>query len=44
MSFLLPDYQEIISPYLMLPLIIGEFSIIFWLLIKGVKTTAIIAD
>jgi hypothetical protein len=38
-SFFLPDYKDIISPFLMLPLIIGEFSIIFWLLIKGVKPT-----
>ena len=37
-GFFLPDYSEIVSPYLMLPLIIGEFSIIFWFLIKGVRT------
>jgi hypothetical protein len=43
-SFFLPDYSEIVSPYLMLPLMIGEFSIIFWLLIKGVRTTSNIAD
>ena len=43
-GFFLPDYSEIVSPYLMLPLMIGEFSIIFWLLIKGVRTTSQIAD
>ena len=36
-SLLFPHYKEIISPFLMLPLMIGEFSIIFWFLIKGVK-------
>lgn len=36
-SLLFPHYKEIISPFLMLPLMIGEFSIIFWLLIKGIK-------
>lgn len=43
-SFFIPDYSEIVTPYLMLPLMIGEFSIIFWLLIKGVRTTPHIAD
>jgi hypothetical protein len=43
-AFFLPDYQETISLYLMLPLIIGEFSIIFWLLIKGVRTKVNIAN
>jgi len=33
----LPQYREVASSILMLPLAIGEFSIIFWLLIKGVK-------
>jgi hypothetical protein len=37
-SLLFPHYKEIISPVLIVPLAIGEFSIIFWLLIKGVKT------
>jgi len=37
-SLLFPHYKEIISPVLLMPLAIGEFSIIFWLLIKGVKT------
>ncbi|TJY36175.1 DUF4386 domain-containing protein [Pontimicrobium aquaticum] len=37
-SLLLPNHSEMITSILMLPLVIGEFSIIFWLLIKGVKT------
>jgi len=37
-SLLFPQYKESISPILMIPLAIGEFSIIFWLLIKGVKS------
>ncbi len=37
-SLLFPHYKQIISPILIAPLAIGEFSIIFWLLIKGVKT------
>ncbi|PQB03338.1 hypothetical protein BST83_18755 [Polaribacter filamentus] len=37
-SLLFPLYKEIIFPILIVPLAIGEFSIIFWLLIKGVKT------
>lgn len=36
-GLLLPDYRQIVSSILMLPLALGEFSIIFWLLIKGVK-------
>jgi len=36
-ALLLPHYKDIISPFLMMPLMIGEFSIILWLLIKGVK-------
>ncbi len=36
-SLLFPQYKAIISPILIAPLAIGEFSIIFWLLIKGVK-------
>ena len=38
-ALLVPEYKEMLSPILMLPLAIGEFSIIFWLLIKGVKNT-----
>ncbi|KPM47219.1 DUF4386 domain-containing protein [Jiulongibacter sediminis] len=30
-------FKETVTPYLMLPLSLGEFSAIFWLLIKGVK-------
>jgi len=37
-SLLIPQLKETISPILMVPLAIGEFSVIFWLLIKGVKT------
>jgi hypothetical protein len=36
-ALLYPEYKEMLSPFLMLPLAIGEFSIIFWFLIKGVK-------
>ena len=36
-TLLFPEYKEMLSPILMLPLAIGEFSIVFWLLIKGVK-------
>jgi hypothetical protein len=36
-SILIPHYSEIITSILMLPLVIGEFSIILWLLIMGVK-------
>lgn len=36
-SLLLPEYKEIISQIIVLPLIIGEFSIVLWLLIKGVR-------
>ncbi len=37
-SFLLiPGYHDIISSIIALPKAIGELSIIFWLLIKGVK-------
>ncbi|MFK5879245.1 MAG: DUF4386 domain-containing protein [Flavobacteriaceae bacterium] len=38
-SLLFPEYKEIISSIIMLPLALGEFSIIFWLLIKGVRKT-----
>ena len=34
---LLPNYRNMISSILTLPMAIGEFSMIFWLLIKGVK-------
>ena len=37
LTLLLPEYRKILADYLMIPLAIGEFSIIFWLLIKGVK-------
>ena len=37
-TLFLPNYEEIITTVLMLPLALGEFSIVFWLLIKGVKT------
>ena len=36
-SLLFPEYKETISQIIMLPLALGEFSIIFWLLIKGVR-------
>lgn len=37
-SFLLiPNYHDIISNFITLPISIGELSMIFWLLIKGVK-------
>lgn len=34
---LLPDYRDVISGFLALPMSIGEISMIGWLLIKGVK-------
>lgn len=37
-SLLFPQYKTIVSPIMMLPLAIGEFSIVLYLLIKGVKT------
>jgi len=36
-SILLPEYKESVSAIIMIPLAIGEFSTILWLLIKGVK-------
>jgi len=36
-AILLPEYKESVSEIIMLPLAIGEFSTILWLLIKGVK-------
>ena len=39
LTLLLPEYRKMLADYLMIPLAIGEFSIIFWLLIKGVKNT-----
>lgn len=36
-ALLFPDIRASITPYLMVPLSAGEFSIILWLLIKGVK-------
>mgnify|MGYP000490850687 CR=1 FL=1 len=36
-SILLPEYKESVTAIIMLPLAIGEFSTILWLLIKGVK-------
>ena len=36
-ALLVPEYKEIINNILMLPMAIGEISMIFWLLIKGVK-------
>ena len=36
-SLLFPHHSEMITSILMLPLVIGEFSIIFWLLIMGIK-------
>jgi hypothetical protein len=38
-GLLWPAYNQIASSILMLPISIGEFSIVFWLLITGVKTT-----
>lgn len=36
-SLLFPHYSEMTTSILTLPLVIGEFSIIFWLLIVGIK-------
>ena len=36
-SLLFPEYKTIVSPLMIVSLAIGEFSIILWLLIKGVK-------
>lgn len=36
-SILLPEYKASVSAIIMIPLAIGEFSTILWLLIKGVK-------
>ncbi|RLD84104.1 MAG: DUF4386 domain-containing protein [Bacteroidetes bacterium] len=36
-SLLFPEYKAAISPILMIPLAIGEFSVVLWLLIKGIK-------
>jgi len=36
-ALLFPQYKETISPIMMIPLAIGEFSTILWLLIKGVR-------
>lgn len=36
-GFLCPQYNESVSSVLMIPLALGEFSIIGWLLAKGVK-------
>lgn len=38
-SILFPQYEQIISK-LMMPLVLGEFPMIFWLLIKGAKISA----
>ena len=40
-AILLPEYKASISGVIMLPLAIGEFSTILWLLIKGVKENQI---
>lgn len=37
LTLLLPEFRKIIADFLMIPLALGEFSIILWLLIKGVK-------
>ena len=36
-SLLFPEFKVAISPIMMIPLAIGEFSTILWLLIKGAK-------
>lgn len=36
-GLMLPQYKETVSQILMLPLAIGEFSVIFYFLIKGVR-------
>jgi Domain of unknown function (DUF4386) len=36
-SLLLPSYSDVVSQLMMIPLGIGEFSMIFWLLIKGTR-------
>ena len=36
-AFLIPQHREIISKFIMLPLAAGEISIIFWLLIAGIR-------
>ena len=33
-----PNLKEIISPFLMIPLAVCEIAIVFWLIIKGIKT------
>ncbi len=36
-TLLFPNINAMLSSILMIPLALGEFSIILWLLIKGVK-------
>ncbi|MDG1529655.1 MAG: DUF4386 domain-containing protein [Polaribacter sp.] len=36
-SIILPEHKESVTAIIMLPLALGEFSTILWLLIKGVK-------
>ena len=36
-ALLFPEYKATISPFMMIPLAVGEFSIVLWLLIKGTK-------
>jgi hypothetical protein len=36
-ALFISQYREIISPFLMLPMVAGEISTLLWLLIKGVK-------
>jgi hypothetical protein len=38
-ALLLPAFAPTVTQFMMIPLAIGEFSMIFWLLIKGVRTT-----
>lgn len=36
-ALLFPEYKETIAPIIMIPLAVGEFATILWLLIKGIK-------
>jgi hypothetical protein len=38
--FLLPGYDGTLSPVLLAPAVIAEFSMIAWLLLKGVRVDA----
>lgn len=42
-ALLVPHFRDTIVPILMIPLSVGEFSIILWLLIMGVKEQKVVA-